>query len=81
MKESQGFKAARYKARVFTKTYSHREGIDFSEVFIHVVKHTSTHVISQRNLLLKIRRALPVKQIIIWLEAISKMVVTDSILS
>ena len=35
----------RYKARVVAKVYSQIEGIDYHEVFFHVVKHTSIRLV------------------------------------
>ena len=40
-----GIEKVRYKARFVVKGYSHIDGIDYHEVFSHVVKHTPIRVI------------------------------------
>lgn len=38
-------KETRFKAQLVAKCYSQKEGVDFNEVFSHVVKHTSFYVL------------------------------------
>ena len=40
-----GVEDARYKVRLVTKGYSQVQGIDFNDVFSHVVKHNSIRVL------------------------------------
>ncbi|CAL8139429.1 unnamed protein product [Prunus armeniaca] len=35
----------RFKARLIAKSYAHNEGIDYNEVFSHVVKHSSIRIL------------------------------------
>jgi len=34
-----------YKVRLLTKRYAQKEGVDYNEIFSHVVKHTSIRML------------------------------------
>ena len=40
-----GVENTRYKARLVTKGYTHKDGVDYKEIYSHVVRHTSIRVL------------------------------------
>jgi hypothetical protein len=43
--EILGIEDARFRARLVAKRYSQRKDVNFNEIFSHVVKHSSIHVL------------------------------------
>jgi len=43
--EFQDNEYVRYKAKLVAKNYAQKEGIDYKEVFSHVVKHSSIQIL------------------------------------